>query len=358
MRDFARLPGPDRAALFAEASARSGLPLAIIEKDFWVCWMLDRLWASPFASHLIFKGGTSLSKCFGLIQRFSEDIDIGLSRDLLNLGDDPLAPNLSRSQRNRRVEAQKEAAKSWIETTFLDAVSEIIRADLGAEGEKSWSWQIEHDSDGMPKLRWNPPPSQAKRRGKPPLVNAYLSRSVMVEIGSRAAHWPASFHEISPYAAQQIPEAFESPSASICTLEVGRTFWEKATILHVLHHETQDDLEKGKPTRERERFSRHCYDLHCIASSQAGADAARDFDLLADVVKFKRAFFCSSNTKEAQYEDARPGSLRLAPHPALEGFLRSDYAKMRKSGMFFGEAPSWSAIQQTLQDVESRINGA
>jgi len=361
MRDFARLPSPERAALFAEAAVRSGLRVAIIEKDFWVCWMLERLWASPFAPSLLFKGGTSLSKCFGLIERFSEDIDIGLDRALLGFegGDDPAAPELSRKQRNKRVEALKEAAKQWIETTFLDGLTQIIGADLGESGAASWSWQVEHDSDGMPKLRWNPPPSRAKRRStRQDFGDPYLNRAVLIEIGSRAAHWPASLHEVSPYVAQQIPEAFGAPSASICTLEVGRTFWEKATILHILHHDTQNDLDAGKPARQRERYSRHCYDLHCIARSSIGESATSDFALLADVVRFKRAFFCSSNVKEAQYEDARPGTLRLAPHLALEGFFRSDYAKMKKSGMFFGEAPSWSEIQHTLQSIESRINGA
>lgn len=349
------MPGSDRAALFAESASRSGLPVTIIEKDFWVCWMLERLWASPFAPGLIFKGGTSLSKCFGLIQRFSEDIDIGLDRAVFAV-DDPAEPNISSSQRNRRVEALKAAARHWIETTFRDGLSEIIRADLGGEGEKSWNWQIEYDTDGMPKLRWNPPPSNFKRRRTTDRLDPYLTRSVLIEAGARAAHWPASFHEVTPYVAQHIPEAFQSSCASVCTLEVGRTFWEKATILHVLHHETRLDLEAGKPTKERERFSRHCYDLHCIARSEAGGAAARDFELLADVAEFKRVFFCSSRVKEAQYEDARLGTLRLAPHPELAGFFARDYARMNKSGFFFGTPPTWTEIVQTLQSIESRIN--
>ncbi len=357
MRHFARLPGSDRAALFAEAATRSGLPVLIIEKDFWVCWMLERLWASPFAPSLLFKGGTSLSKCYGLIKRFSEDIDIGLDRALLGFdGDnDPAAEGLSSSGRNKRVEKLKKSAKSWIETTLLDHLTQNIRAELGEEKVTGWNWEVLHASDGMPQLRWNPPFSQKQQRGIS-VSDSYLNRGVLLEIGSRAAHWPASRHQVSSYVAQQIPEAFSSPSTNVCALEVGRTFWEKATILHVLHHETQNDLAAHKPARERERYSRHCYDLHCIARSKIGAVAPRDFDLLADVVKFKRIFFCSSNAREKLYDDARPGTFRLVPHSALDGFFAADYAKMQKSGMFFGASPSWSEIKQTLQETEQRIN--
>ena len=277
MRDFARLAGHDRAALFQETAARRGLALAIVEKDFWVCWMLDRLWTSPFAPHLLFKGGTSLSKCFGLIERFSEDIDIGLDRTLLDLPGDAAEPGLSRSQRNKRVDALKTAAKSWIETTFLQTMSEAIRAELGEETATGWNWETETDLDGMAKLRWNPPLSQPKRRrAAHDFSSDYLVRGVLVEIGSRAAHWPAAQHDVSPYVAQQIPQAFSVPATRVCTLEVGRTFWEKATILHVLNHETQHDLEAGKPARPRERHSRHCLDLHCIARSSGGEAFARD----------------------------------------------------------------------------------
>ena len=82
------------------------------------------------------------------------------------------------------------------------------------------------------------------------------------------------------------------------------------------------------------------------------------FDLLKDVVAFKRAFFCSSLVKEAQYDDARPGTLRLAPHPALDKFFSDDYAQMQRSGMLFGKAPGWDEIRQTLQETEAIINGA
>jgi len=359
MRNFARLPGSDRAALFNEAASRSGLPIAIVEKDFWVCWMLDRMWASSFASSLIFKGGTSLSKCFGLIERFSEDIDIGLDRKFLGFGGtaDPAAEGLSRKARNKRVDCLKAAAKSWIETSFLDELTGSISSDLGEGSEAGWAWEMEADTDGVPKLRWKPPVSRSTRRGnQTDFPVSYLNRGVLIEIGSRAAHWPATIHQVAPYIAQHIPEAFSVPATAICTLDAARTFWEKATILHVLYHETELSLTGNRAPKERERFSRHCYDLHCLARSAHGEEMMKAHDLLADVVRFKSTFFCSSNVKEDLYNDAVPGSFHLLPHAALESFLAADYAKMQSSGMFFGEAPTWSQIHETLQETQKRIN--
>lgn len=359
MRKFAHLSPADRAAAFEHAADISGLEFPIIEKDFWVCWMLDQLWRSPFAPHLLFKGGTSLSKCFGLIQRFSEDIDIGVDRGLLGFAgeNDPLAPDLSRSARTRRVEALKAAAKEWIEGKFLDTLTAAITAELGAAEEAGWSWQNEPDTDGMPRLRWNPPVSHIGDR-EPKYFDLYLNRGVLIEIGARASHWPANRHTVMPYVAEQLPVAFSEPSTEICTLEATRTFWEKATILHVLNHETEADIAAGENVRARERFSRHYYDLHCIARSTLGEQATRDHDLLADVVVFKRTFFCSSTAKEAPYDDARPGTLRLVPHPALADRLAADYAKMLSSGMFFDGPPTWQAILESLHNLETQINGA
>ena len=359
MRQFARFPSAERAALFAQAAATSGFPSDIIEKDFWVCWMLDRLWSLPdVAPHLIFKGGTSLSKCFGLIQRFSEDIDIGVDRALLGFdaSNDPEAEGLTRSARNRRVEALKNSAKTWIESQLLPQLSVSIEAELGQASQESWNWQLSHEDDGMPLLRWTPPPSIFKRRRAASQEQPYVRTSIWLEIGSRSARWPAGQHELSSYVAQQIPQAFQSPTTSVCTLEPSRTFWEKVTILHVLFHETRETLEAGKPAKERERFSRHCSDICSIAAGKSGQTALRDFDLLAEVVAYKRKMFCSSNVKEAQYDDARPGTLHLVPHPALDEFFARDYAQMQSSGMFFGPAFSWSQIRQTLQNLEEQIN--
>jgi len=357
MNRFARFSSADRAALFSQAASQTGLPVALIEKDFWVCWMLGQLWSLPRAApHLIFKGGTSLSKCFGLIQRFSEDIDIGVDPALLGFdqSNDPEADGLSGNEHKRRLGALKARAKEWIEGELLPILRAAISTELGNEGANNWSFEVFLDRDGMPKLRFSPPSSTP--RGRRGAVTPYVRESVLLEVGARSAHWPAGFHEVTPYVAEQIPAAFEAPTTSICTLEPARTFWEKATILHVLFHKTNTDINAGKLPKERERLSRHCSDLRSIAQSVEGETIIKNTELLADVVTYTRKLWCESNAEKAFYDDARPGTLRLAPHPALDDFFADDYAKMQSSGMFFGDVPSWPEIRQTLYDLEEQIN--
>ena len=135
MNSFAKLPPPERQPYFVEAAAPMKLPPELIEKDFWVCWTLQRLFNLPeVGPHLTFKGGTSLSKVYHLIDRFSEDIDITISRDFLGFGgenDHAKAP--SKSKRKERLEALKQNCRHYIETKFKDALEREIAAHLLAD---------------------------------------------------------------------------------------------------------------------------------------------------------------------------------------------------------------------------------
>ena len=130
MDTFARLPAVDRATYFREAAARMGLPPHIVEKDFWVCWTLKRLFSlESLKEHLLFKGGTSLSKAYRLIRRFSEDIDISMQRESLGFGGekDPANPKLSNKARTRQVDALADAAKSQIFEKVFPELDQMIR---------------------------------------------------------------------------------------------------------------------------------------------------------------------------------------------------------------------------------------
>src|ERR1700730_7948264 len=129
MDTFARLPAVDREPYFREAAARMGLPTHVIEKDFWVCWTLKRLFALEcLKENLLFKGGTSLSKVYQLTRRFSEDIDISISRDSLRFGGerDPANLELSGKAQVRQKEALAEAAKLKIAQEVLPELEQMI----------------------------------------------------------------------------------------------------------------------------------------------------------------------------------------------------------------------------------------
>ena len=167
---------------------------------------------------------------------------------------------------------------------------------------------------------------------------------VRLEIGARADHWPTQDAIVIPYAAEVFPQFFELASCSVRVLVAERTFWEKATILHMWYHAGQD-----KPFRDRQ--SRHYYDVVMLYEQGIGKRALADMDLLDKVAQHKKVFFPAA---WAKYEEAKPGTLRLLPPISRLRELERDYRKMRE--MIFGEPPSFERILAVLQSIETAVN--
>lgn len=275
MDTFARLPSADRQAYFGEAAARMGLPPHVIEKDFWVCWTLKRLFSLEcLKENLLFKGGTSLSKAYRLIRRFSEDIEDKSDPDLQSLA-------------------------------FV-----------------------------------------YPRTGLTLAATAYIAPSVKIEFGARSDHWPAEIKKVQSYMAEAIPDAVQESNVEVKVMDVRRTFWEKATILHQLAH-----LPADKPFPAR--YSRHYCDAAEMITLKVGEEAANNEQLLKAVVGHKQTFYRSA---WANYSSATRGTLRLLPPKERVGDLSKDLASMRE--MFFDRPPELKQVLQTLDDWLSTFNRA
>ncbi|MDZ4255436.1 MAG: nucleotidyl transferase AbiEii/AbiGii toxin family protein [Sulfuritalea sp.] len=326
MDQVARLSAAQRRELFSEAAARQGMTPAVVEKDFWVTWVLDRLFATPaLARLLMFKGGTSLSKAFGLIERFSEDIDLILDWRVLG-GDDPLAER-SRTQQNRLNQEIDQQALAYIAGTLLAQIvavlGDVCQCSIGADD-----------------------PHVIDVRYPAAFADTYLRPEVRLEIGPLAAWLPHEARTITSYAAQAFPQIFERQEFPVRVIRAERTFWEKATILH--HEACRPE---GNPLPSR--YSRHYYDLTRMARSPVKAAALADTDLLADVVAFKQRFYPRN---WARYDLAVPGSLRLVPQDTVLAALAADYRAM--AGMIFGRIPDFADIMAQLHELEIDINGS
>ena len=173
----------------------------------------------------------------------------------------------------------------------------------------------------------------------------YIVPSVKIEFGSLTDQRPTGTHPISPFVAELAPMAFEDFRAEVVALELERTFWEKATILHAEYH---------RPTERpfRDRFARHYSDFAALWRHSLGPDAAKRLDLLERVRLHKSRFFASS---WANYDSAKPGTLRLSPHPARVGELARDYEKMEP--MFLKTPPGFDEVMTTLSEAEKALNG-
>ena len=341
MSAFAQLSVSERAAFVGEAAARLDVLPVIVEKDFWVCWMLGQIFRSPqVGTHLVFKGGTSLSKVFGAIRRFSEDVDLSVAPPLLGWDESQLDDAPSPNQRRKRMEKLESACAAKVRGDFRGELEKGVKTVLGEKpGGGPWlNYQI-HPASKSPVLRFDYPSAL-------PPGGGYIQPLVKVEFGSLTDQRPAGIHTIKPMLAETIPADFEDFQAEVVALEVERTFWEKATILHAEFHRPA-----GQPIRER--FARHYADVAALWEHPARAAALARLDLLDRVVKHKSRFFASS---WANYETAKPGSMKLRPPRQREAELAQDYARMET--MFLAKPPAFSEVLRVLSDAERHINGA
>jgi hypothetical protein len=279
-------------------------------------------------NHLVFKGGTSLSKVYGLIHRFSEDIDLILDWALLGYGnkkDDPHVDRDTRSQQDKFNKPLNNEATIYIAETLVDQLQMAFSACPEVEA------CIAEDDAFTVNVAY--PVSYE---------DAYIPPVVRLEIGPLAAKMPSSPHAIQPYAAEAFPDAFEDASCPVIAIAAERTFWEKATILHQEAH---------RPGKVPPRHSRHYYDLHQRIDSDVCERALADLALLIHVVAFKQKFYPSA---WANYGEAKPGTFRLLPTEENAIVLRVDYDQMRD--MIFGDAPSFDAILGSIAGLERRIN--
>jgi len=324
MDRVAELAPKERNELFSETAARKGMAPAIVEKDFWVCWTLGKLFQNAdLASLLMFKGGTSLSKVFHLIERFSEDIDLILDWKGLTEEDPEADRSRSRQQRlNDDIEARGKACISGeLHQKVSTCVAPICRCEV--------------DDDDAHVLNVHYPAAFA---------DEYLRPAIRLELGPLASWLPFDTYSIRPYAAEEFPKVFEQKECTVHAIKAERTFWEKTTILHQEAHRP-----KGKV--QSKGYSRHYYDLAKMADSPVRERALADTDLLAQVVRFKQRFYPRA---WAKYERAVAGTLKLIPASHVLTVLKQDYRDMRP--MIFGDYPEFDVIMATLKKLESEIN--
>jgi hypothetical protein len=344
MDKVALLPADDRAALFGETGAGRGVADTIIEKDFWVCWTLRRLFGLPkgTTATLVFKGGTSLSKAFGAIRRFSEDIDLSFDRaELGYTGDrDPEMEGISRKQAARLIDDLVDDVERHIAEKLLPTLRTAIVEQLGEPANGEWTLEIDAGDAQTVNFHYPTALPATEYEGM-----AYITPRVKLELGARGDPWPTEEKIIRPYAADEYPDFFEDPDTSVIVLSARRTFWEKATALHAEAHRPAES-----PTPQY--FSRHYYDLAMLLDTEEGKAAATDFDLLAQVAKHKTTFFRSG---WASYDTAKSGSLRLMPDEARIKDLRADYRDMAPM-MFDERPPTFDDILARIKEVQEAIN--
>ena len=336
MSAFALESAEERADFIYQFAIPAKIPAYIVEKDFWVCWLLGRIFATPeLGAQCVFKGGTSLSKVFGAIKRFSEDVDLGLTPASLGWSEADLDDAPSMSQRRKRMEKIAAACADAVQARFCPALEQSVSDILGTKPGGWLTYELEAASHS-PVLYFAYP------QAVPPGV--YVAPVVKIEFGSLTDQRPTGVHPIVPLIAELVPGAFDDFKAEVVALEIERTFWEKATILHAEHH---------RPAVQafRDRFARHYADFASLWRHPGGQRAARQLDLLERVRLHKSRYFASS---WAHYETAVPGTLRFLPPDSRLGELRRDYAAMEP--MFLNTPLKFDEVLAILREAEQSLN--
>ncbi len=330
MDAFLRLPPERRALLFSEGAKRLGLSAAAVEKDFWVTWTLRELFSlSELGEHLTFKGGTSLSKGWKLIERFSEDIDIVVDRAHLGFGGD----RISRSG----INSLRRQARAWVAEALLPALRSSAARRLGAAEAEGLALAPETDDPELQTLVFDYP-----RLDIP--GSEYIRPVVRIECGARSETEPAETPAIGPLLYEVLPPLDGPRELRVRTIAARRTMLEKAMLLH---EERQRPAERRRPSR----LSRHYYDLWCLSRRGIGEEALADAGLFERVARHRELFWSQS---WVDYSTLRRGFLQLLPAESEIPSWTDDYAAMGE--MIFGEPPAFDEILAEVARFQSRLN--
>ena len=336
--DFLALSDQDRRDVLETAARRLDTVASYVEKDFWVCVVLDAIFYRRPADHprLLFKGGTSLSKGFGLIQRFSEDIDIVVSREDLGFGEDrdPTGlKELSNKARGALFEELRSACSQYIRGDLADWLVSMV-------GERARVVQDIEDYAQQTLLIEYPPLF-------PKSGTEYVQPRIKLEAGARSALEPSVTVSVHAYIEEELSELV-SRVDGIQMIVPERTFLEKLLILHGAYCGYRDE---HRLPADRNRISRHYYDVAMMSDSEVGTNAVADTELLNDVrshnlVAFRQAW--------KRFEEAVPGMIGVVPPNGLREAIEQDYSAMRD--MILGKVPTFAWIMEQLEQVDKRVN--
>ncbi len=337
MDEFLKISQEEQEELIRETANRLSLHPTPVEKDFWVCLLLRELFALPeTGSHLLFKGGTSLSKAYHAISRFSEDIDVSIDRSVLGFSESDDWRTWTKSQRDNRLKKLYKSTGKWIRETLAPVLKKNLERLIPSKG-----WNLEFQNETHERLHiFFHYPSSLKSQYQ---LN-YAKPYVLIEFSARADHEPTEHKQIQSYIAENFPEIIPNAEISVKVLAAVRTFWEKVTILHA-------ESSRPKGDSYPPRLARHAYDIWQLMQSGIGEEAMENPDLLKRVCDHKSVFF---RQKRVDYQSAYSGRLSIVPNQERQVELGKDYREMRE--FFLKQPPPFESIIEILKEIETRIN--
>lgn len=328
MNNYFQLSKEQQQMVLTQAANKTGLPVQAVEKDLWVTVVLQMVFALPVANHLVFKGGTSLSKVWKVIRRFSEDIDLAIDPSIWGFEGD-----LTKKQIKRLRKASSIFVRDELCLSLKGVVSET--------GMEKWL-QVEADPDGEGDGTY-PEPRMIHVRYKS-LFNEilpYLHSEVKLEVGARSLLEPTAKAAVTSVIEDVLPISTTIKQVMIPTALAEKTFLEKAFLLH--------ELFSAQSSREANRKSRHLYDLAQIMNTDIASRAIADDDLWNTIHHHRELFTSMSGV---DYTPDIRKRIRLLPPDDVIDDWRSDYKDMQSS-MIYGEKPTFTELMKKMRELEN-----
>lgn len=319
-----------RIEILNQATELTGLPSVAIEKDWWVTLALNASFSLPYSKNIVFKGGTSLSKGWNLIERFSEDIDLAIDRKFFGFDGD-----ISKTQ----IKNLRKQSCEFISTTFLADLTKIL-TEWKAIDECKLIAQPVKDSDKDPQvieIHYNSVIDTSE----------YLPQRVLIEVSSRSLMEPIEERQINSILSEIFPQqSFVTVPFAIPTVLPQRTFLEK---IFLLHEEFSQDAEKIRI----DRLSRHLYDLEKLMDTEHGIEALKNTDLYNNIVAHREKF---NPLRGLDYANHIPSKIKIIPPDGVVRDYERDYEAMT-SFMIYGEPLKFNHLMKRILELQIRING-
>ncbi|MCY2685863.1 nucleotidyl transferase AbiEii/AbiGii toxin family protein [Salinimicrobium sp. TH3] len=330
MEEWFKLSIQDRELIIKQVSSETGLLPVAVEKDLWVMIALRGIFSTELKDHLVFKGGTSLSKAWGIIERFSEDIDLAIDRSFFGFNGD-----LSRQQ----IKNLRKASCKYVSKQFCHSLHEALSGQGVKEFELSVTKFEESDTDPLAvELRYKSLVDKQE----------YLQPRILIEISSRSLIEPYEVKELRSLISEIFPDQeFAGKPVDIPTVLPSRTLLEKMFLLH-------EEFQKPNERKIRSaRMTRHLYDISKLMATKYLEDALTDKELYSTIVEHRQKF---TRISWVDYSRHQYGTLQFLPPDHILTDYRSDYEAMRES-MFYGNTESFDNLLIKLRQLNERVNG-
>ena len=319
-----KLPEKDKITILEQTAARTGYVVQAIEKDWWVTTVLEALFSLPFADHLSFKGGTSLSKCWQLVNRFSEDVDIAINREFLGFGGE-----LSKNKRN---DGLRRAACTFVRGKMKQGVEEQL---LTMGLTKVMFSVIVNET---PVSTTDPETIEVHYKSLFAAAS-YIQTRVLIEVSGRSMAEPIESINIKTLVATTFPNVpYADTEFAVRAVSPKRTFLEKAFLLH-------EELHRAEGLMRVERMSRHLYDLEKLMDTAMATEALADMEFYNSVIEHRRLFI---GLNGFDYDTLQPATINFVPPANILKDWEDDYIKMQRSMIQGNSLP--------FADLIARIN--